>query len=62
MEKQYLGDAVYVEFDGYMLTLTTENGLGAASNIIQLEPQVWFALQQYVAQLAKKEVTVYSEG
>ncbi len=24
--KQYIGDSVYAEFDGYRLTLTTENG------------------------------------
>ena len=47
MKKQYLGDSVYVESDGWMLTLTTENGMGA-SNTICLEPQVYAALLRYV--------------
>lgn len=25
-EKRYLGDSVYVEFDGYQFKLTTDNG------------------------------------
>ncbi len=37
--KAYLGDSVYVEFDGYSFVLTTENG-GAPSNRIFLEPDV----------------------
>ena len=26
MDKQYLGDSVYAQFDGYHVILTTENG------------------------------------
>ena len=50
MEKRYLGDSVYAEFDGYGITLTTENGYGP-SNIIYLEPQVLAALENYKAYL-----------
>ena len=46
--KEYLGDSVYVEHDGFMLTLTTENGYGP-SNTIHLEPEVYRNLAQYVA-------------
>lgn len=38
-DKTYLGDSVYASFDGYMVTLTTENGFGP-SNTIHLEPEV----------------------
>lgn len=39
--KSYLGDSVYAEFDGYGITLTTENGLpDDPSNSIFLEPKV----------------------
>lgn len=40
MKKAYLGDSVYVEFDGFYIVLTTENGLpGDPSNRICLEPE-----------------------
>ena len=39
--KSYLGDSVYAHFDGWAVTLTTENDvLGDPSNLIVLEPQV----------------------
>lgn len=44
--KRYLGDSVYVEIEGGMLKLTTENGLGA-SNTIFMEPEVFHELQRY---------------
>lgn len=53
MDKDYLGDSVYVEHDGYMLTLTTENGFGP-SNTIHLEPAVYEALVRYVERLKEK--------
>lgn len=48
--KEYLGDSVYVAFDGYSLVLTTENGFGP-SNTIVLEPNVYEALTKYVEAL-----------
>jgi hypothetical protein len=45
--KRYLGDGVYVDFDGFALTLTAENGI-KVTNIIVLEPDVYSALVQYV--------------
>ena len=48
MIKDYLGDSVYVEFDGCDYTLTTENGYGPSNSIV-LEPQVLAALQGFVA-------------
>lgn len=38
-DKVYLGDSVYLSYDGYHYILTTENGL-EATNTIYLEPQV----------------------
>lgn len=43
MEKTYLGDSVYYQFDGYHVVLTTENGHGS-TNVIYLEPPVLQAL------------------
>ncbi len=45
-EKRYLGDAVYVGFDGYHIVLTTEDGV-EVSNAIYLEPMVFDALVKY---------------
>lgn len=47
MNKQYLGDGVYVEYDGYGLVLTTENGIEATNRIV-LEPEVCSSLVRYV--------------
>jgi hypothetical protein len=44
--KQYIGDSVYADFDGYHIVLTTENGLGA-SNTVYLEYGVFMQLMEY---------------
>lgn len=48
--KQYLGDGVYADFDGYALVLTTENGY-ETTNVVVLEPQVYESLLAYVTRL-----------
>jgi hypothetical protein len=45
--KRYLGDAVYVEHDGFGLVLTTEDGYNVTNRIV-LEPEVWSALESYI--------------
>jgi hypothetical protein len=50
MPKQYLGDGAYVDFDGFALILTAENGISATDTIV-LEPSVYAALLDYVAVL-----------
>jgi hypothetical protein len=44
--KDYLGDGVYADFDGFAIILTAENGI-AASDTIYLEPGVLDALVRY---------------
>lgn len=39
MVKTYLGDAVYAEFDGFNVVLTTENGI-EVTNTVALEQKV----------------------
>jgi hypothetical protein len=51
MKKVYLGDSVYAETDGAGIILTTENGLGMASNTIYLELSVYDELCRYVEKL-----------
>ena len=49
--KEYLGDGVYAETDGYNMQITTEDGL-SVQNVIFLEPVVFEALIAY----AKKHI------
>lgn len=49
-QKDYLGDGVYVNFDGCMFVLTTEDGI-SVTNCIFLEPEVYTALTRYVDRL-----------
>lgn len=48
--KRYLGDGVYVDYDGYYIVLTTENGINA-TNTIYLERPVLDALTDYMEEL-----------
>lgn len=48
--KKYLGDAVYVDYDGYHVVLTTEDGI-RSTNTIYLEPVVYDKLLDYVTVL-----------
>lgn len=49
MEKTYLGDAVYFDFDGYHVVLTTEDGI-RITNRICLEPE---AIEAFLKALTK---------
>lgn len=51
--KRYIGDGVYVDFDGYGIVLTTENGL-CETNRIVLEPEVYESMMDYVRALREK--------
>lgn len=51
MSKRYLGDGVYVDFDGFAIVVTTEDGY-RATNTIVLEPEVVGALMAYALELA----------
>jgi hypothetical protein len=45
--KEYLGDGVYVRFDGFGYTVTTEDGI-SIQNTVYLEPDVYQELVNYV--------------
>jgi hypothetical protein len=55
MNKQCLGDSVYVEVESNMLKLTTERGDDIASNTIYLELEVFRALEVYVRRALRSE-------
>ena len=55
MEKVYLGDGVYAEYqDGLGIVLTTENGISTTNRIV-LELPVYAALLQFGARLWKAQ-------
>ena len=48
--KDYLGDGVYADFDGTMVTLTVEDGI-QTHETIHLEPDTLVALGRYVERM-----------
>ncbi len=46
IEKTYLGDGAYAQYDGYHIILTTENGV-SVQNRIALEPSVYDSLVKF---------------
>lgn len=50
MDKVYLGDAVYAEYNGSELVLTTSNGI-TDTNTIVLEPHVLYRLENYIKEI-----------
>lgn len=51
--KDYLGDGVYADFDGFQITLTTENGIDVTNTIV-LEPEVMAALKNYEVRVIRR--------
>lgn len=50
--KTYVGDSVYVEFDGLYIIVTTENGYpDDPRNRIAMEPDVWRKFKQWAIAL-----------
>jgi hypothetical protein len=50
MAKRYIGDGVYIDFDGYGIVLTTEDGIRETNRIV-LEPEVYGSLLLFVRDL-----------
>ena len=53
MAKEYLGDEVYADYNGYHLVLTVENGIGVTEKIY-LEPEVYHAFTEYIERLKER--------
>ena len=55
MKKKYIGDGVYVDYDGFGITLTTEDGTNEDGtnivNRIYLEPDVYDSLVLYITKV-----------
>lgn len=54
VEKIYIGDGVYAEFDGWNVILTTENGI-SVTNTIVLEPQVITSLEDFIVSIRRMQ-------
>ena len=50
-EKQYLGDGAFAEFDGYLICLSTEDGI-RTTNSVYLEPGVAHNFLRYFAAIS----------
>ena len=48
IQKTYLGDGAYAEYDGFGVEVTTENGI-AVTNRVYLEPEVFVSLMKYAS-------------
>lgn len=57
MNKSYLGDAVYAEWDqvSQMLILTTESGLAEDHQTIYLDPPTIVALEDYIRRIKEQK-------
>lgn len=52
--KDYLGDAVYVEYDGYHVILTTSDGINT-TNTIMMEMETLAALARFVERVKEAD-------
>lgn len=54
--REYLGDGLYADFDGYQISLAASNGI-VDTNVVYLEPEVLKKFNQYVTMIEnlKKE-------
>ncbi len=55
--KTYLGDGVYIGFDGFSVVLTTENGI-ETTNTIYLEPDTLAAFLSFTDSLRVTKVNL----
>ena len=51
LQEEYLGDGLYVSFDGYSIWLRAPREHG--DHVVALEPPVWRALTDFVKKLAQ---------
>lgn len=59
MERRYIGDGVYANFDGYQIWLCTDRD--GITHSIALEPQTFDALLQYQRDLAAHTRKMFGE-
>ncbi len=50
--REYLGDGLYADFDGYQIVLAANNGIHD-TNVVYLEPEVLKKFYNYIEQIEK---------
>jgi len=60
LPKEYLGDGLYANFDGFQIELTAENGLNI-TDTVALEPSVYKRLREYAKAINKEYNLAYFE-
>ena len=60
VEKEYIGDGAYVQYDGYSLWLTTENG-ERETNRVCLDPRVLECFLEYIKRVEKAHMEMNTE-
>ena len=55
ISKQYIGDGVYADFDGYQIVLTAENGVEVLETIY-LDSRTFDSLLEYKISLTSKQI------
>ena len=50
--KDYMGDGVYIEDEGFSVKLTTEDGI-SVQNTIVIEPLVWDSIERYMRRVER---------
>jgi len=56
--REYLGDGLYADFDGYQIILAANNGI-RDTNVVYLEPSVlkkFFAYTELIEQIKKQHL------
>ena len=48
--KDYIGDGIYIEDQGFAVVLTTENGISVQNSVV-IEPLEWESIKRYMARV-----------
>ena len=54
LEKEYIGDGIYIKDMGYGVVLTTENGI-SIQNTIHIEPMEFKTIEFYIKRIREDE-------
>ena len=53
IEKDYMGDGIYIRDAGFAVILTTQDGM-SVQNTISIEPTEWEAIKRYMKRVEER--------